>query len=308
VRLSPFRLHRPATVQEAVGLLRDLGPGALPYCGGTELLLVAKLGLTDFTDLIDLKGITELRGIEGDGISELRGIEGDGISEQRAIEASGSLSIGAATTHREIERSSVVRGGWPSMAFMESRVGNVRVRNVGTIGGNLCFADPHSDPATFLIAAGGFLVARGVGDARQIPVQEFTRGPYETMLAREELLVRVVVPPLPNGSALVHRKMAFHERPAITVAIFVDVRDGAVAQARVAVGSVGVAPARLTATEESLRGSDALAPALSDVAETAATEAEPVEDANGSVQYKRQLVRVLVARCAGEAVAAARGA
>jgi carbon-monoxide dehydrogenase medium subunit len=281
VRLSPFRLHRPTTVEEACGILRDLGPDALPYCGGTELLLVAKLGLTDFSDLVDLKGVSELSGIS----------------------ANGDLRIGATTTHREVERSPLVRSGWPSLAEMERRVGNIRVRNVGSIGGNLCFADPHSDPATYLIAAGGSLVT---SSGRQIPVEEFTRGPYETALEPAELLMAVHVPLLRPGSVLVHRKMSFNERPAITVAVNVRVADGAVAEARLAVGSVGVTAQRLLATERALLGVDAAAPssdALSMCAEGAASEAKPVEDANGSVEYKRQLVRVLVGRCVRDALA-----
>ena len=109
MRLSPFRLHRPTSLEHACELLRELGEDAQPYCGGTELLLVSKLGLTDFTDLVDLKGVPELVGIESD----------DG------------LRIGAATTHREIERSSVVREGWPALAAMERQVANIRVRNTG---------------------------------------------------------------------------------------------------------------------------------------------------------------------------------
>ena len=281
MRLSPFRLHRPTTVADATALLGDLGSEALPYCGGTELLLVAKLGLTDFSDLVDLKGISELSGIE----------------------ANGSLRIGATTTHREIESSPVVRSGWPSLADMERRVGNIRVRNVGSIGGNLCFADPHSDPATYLIAAGASV---STSSGREMPVEEFTRGPYATALEPAELLVAVHVPQLPVGSALVHRKMAFHERPAVTVAVNVGVHDGAVAHACVAVGSVGVAAQRLRRTEETLIGSSGPeADALSHCSETAAEEVEPVEDSNGSVEYKRQLVRVLVRRCAQEAIAKA---
>jgi carbon-monoxide dehydrogenase medium subunit len=280
VSLPPFRLHRPTTVDEATRLLRELGPDALPYCGGTELLLVAKLGFTDFSDLVDLKGIEELRGIE----------------------ANGDLRIGAATTHREIELSPLVGEQWSSLAAMERNVANIRVRNVGSIGGNLCFADPHSDPATYLIAAGGTLITSG---GRRIPIEEFTRGPYETALAPAELLVSVSIPPLATGSALVHRKLAFNERPAITVAVHVEVRDGTVGFARVAVGSVGVAAHRLVRTEHSLIGIDAArsrAEALSSCAEMAAEEARPVEDANGSVEYKRQLVRVLVTRCVRDAL------
>ena len=202
MRLTPFRLHRPTTVEAASELLDELGPDALLYCGGTELLLVAKLGLTDFSDLVDVKSIDELTGID----------------------ANGELRIGASTTHRQIERSALVRERWPSLAAMERGVGNLRVRNVGTIGGNLCFADPHSDPATYLIAAGGSVsMRRGGAPLRRVAVEEFGRGPYETVLEEGELLVAVHVPAPAPGSALAHQKMSFHERPAITVAANVTV-------------------------------------------------------------------------------------
>ena len=289
MRLTPFRLHRPTTVEAASELLDELGPDALLYCGGTELLLVAKLGLTDFTDLVDVKSIDELTGID----------------------ASGELRIGASTTHRQLERSALVREHWPSLAAMERGVGNLRVRNVGTIGGNLCFADPHSDPATYLIAAGGSVsMRRGGAPLRRVAVEEFGRGPYETALQEGELLVAVHVPAPAPGSALAHRKMSFHERPAITVAANVTVADGRVLEARLAVGSVGVTPKRARAAEQALVGTDALAPSAERLAacgEAAAQEAEPVADSNGSVVYKRQLVRVLTGRCVGEALAAAAG-
>lgn len=284
MRLTPFRLHRPSTVEEASGLLTELGSDAVPYCGGTELLLVAKLGLTTFTDLVDLKGIEELSGIEADG----------------------ELRIGAASTHREIERCPPIRERWPSLAAMESNVANLRVRNVGTIGGNLCFADPHSDPATYLTALGGSVATRRGGETpRRIPIEEFTRGPYQTNLAPGELLIAVLVPALPPNSGLVHRKISFNERPAITLAANVTVRDGKIERARLAVGSIGIAAQRLTGAEESLHGLDASDPRrthLDQCLEVAGREAEPVQDANGSIEYKRQLVRVLVERCVREAL------
>ena len=287
MRLTPFRLHRPTTVEAASELLDELGPDALLYCGGTELLLVAKLGLTDFTDLVDVKAIEELAGIS----------------------ANGELRIGATTTHRQLERSALVRERWPSLAAMERNVGNLRVRNVGTIGGNLCFADPHSDPATYLIAAGGSVsVRRGGAALRRVAVEEFGRGPYETALEEGELLVAVHVPAPAPGSALAHQKMSFHERPAITVAANVTVTDGRVLEARLAVGSVGVTPKRARGAEQTLVGIDALAPSteqLDACGEAAAEEAEPVADSNGSVIYKRQLVRVVTRRCVSEALAAA---
>jgi carbon-monoxide dehydrogenase medium subunit len=288
VRLTPFRLHRPTSVEAASELLDELGPDALLYCGGTELLLVAKFGLTDFSDLVDVKAIEELTGLSGNG----------------------ELRIGASTTHRQIERSALVRERWPSLAAMERGVGNLRVRNVGTIGGNLCFADPHSDPATWLIAAGGELsIRRGGAAARRVTVEDFALGPYETDLKDGELLLAVHVPPLAPASALVHRKMSFQERPAITVAVNVELEDGRVRAARVAVGSVGVRPMRPRDAEQALAGLRARDPdesALAAAGDAAAAQCEPVADANGSVEYKRQLVRVLTGRVVSDALSQAR--
>jgi carbon-monoxide dehydrogenase medium subunit len=289
--LPPLSVHRAGTVEEASELLDRLGEEAVVYSGGTELLLVYKFGFADYPNLVDVKSIEELHGI--------------------AVERA-ELRIGAAVPHVEIERSQLVAEHVPALAAMERNVGNVRVRTQGTIGGNLCFADPHSDPATFLIAAGGAVsVRRGGAPARRMPVEEFVLGPYETALEPGELLVAVHVPRPRPGSALVHRKLSFHERPAITVAANVRVEGRVVAEARVAVGSVGVRPVRVEQAESLLAGLDAATPAasvLNDVAAAAATAVEPVTDANGSIEYKRHLVGVLVGRCLRQAIGEARSA
>ena len=282
-RLNPFRLHHPSTVAEACGMLRDMGPDAVPYCGGTELLLVAKLGFTDFSDLVDLKRIDALCGISvGDG-----------------------LRIGAATTHREIEHADIVRSGWPTLASLERDVGNIRVRNVGTIGGNLAFADPHSDPATYLAAVDGTVTISSADAARTVPIDEFVIAPYMTTLGKGELLTSVEIPEMLSGDVVVHRKMSFHERPAITVSVRVCAVDDALARVRIAVGSVGPRVTRARAAEEQLNGAQidgSTSLAIRRTAEAAAAEVEPSADANGSVEYKRQLVRVLVQRCLDDAL------
>lgn len=163
MRLPPFRIHRPRSVQEASRLLDELGDDAAAYCGGTELLLAMKLGLADYSDLVDLKRVDGLRGIAAQD---------------------GSLRIGASATHYELESSSVLRAWCPAMTIMSSQVANLRVRSVGTLGGNLCFADPHSDPATFLIAVGASMLCQKESEARRIPAAKFVTGPTRSSSSR----------------------------------------------------------------------------------------------------------------------------
>ncbi len=283
--LPPFDLHRPRSIEEATELAERYGDAAAFYCGGTELLLLLKLGFASYGHLVDLKGIDELGGTRADN---------------------GTLVIGAAVTHRELERSELVRERLPALATMERTVANLRVREVGTLGGNLCFSDPHSDPATFLLAVDAEVECRrGGGQPRRLPIGDFVVGPYQTSLEHGELLTAVRIPALPDGAAVAHAKFSFHERPTATVACLARAVDGAVEEARVAVGSVGVRPVRSATAEKALEGTPVaeLDGALENVGERAAEDANPVDDATGSAEYKAQLVKVLVGRTIREAIA-----
>lgn len=283
--LPPFELHRPRSLEEATELAARYGEDAAFYCGGTELLLLLKLGFAAFGHLLDLKGIEELRGVRPEN---------------------GTLVVGAAVTHRELERSAVVHERLPALAAMERNVANLRVREVGTLGGNLCFSDPHSDPATFLLAVDADVECRrGGGQPRRLQIADFVVGPYQTSLEHGELLTAVRIPSLPEGASVAHAKFSFHERPTATVACLARVVDGAVAEARVAVGSVGARPIRSATAEEALAGAPVaeLDAVLATAGERAAEDAAPVDDATGSADYKAQLVKVLVERTFREALA-----
>src|SRR5438874_9879236 len=208
------------------------------------------------------------------------------------------MVIGSSVTHLQSERVSLVLELLPSLAAMERRVANIRVRSVGTLGGNLCFSDPHSDPATFLLA----LDAEAEYEGRRVPLSEFLVGPYETALRHGQLLAAVRIPVPAPGTVVAHRKLAFHERPAATVACAVRVDGGAVAEARIAVGSVGARAVRATAAERAIAGRPSGdAAGFAEAAALAAEASGAVDDANGSAAYKQQLVRVLVARCFADA-------
>jgi carbon-monoxide dehydrogenase medium subunit len=283
VTLPPFDLHRATSVEEAYELLRRYGEDAAVYCGGTELLLLLKLGFAAYGHLVDIKPIQELDGIRSDN---------------------GTLVIGSTVTHRELERSPVIAERLPALAAMERRVANIRVRSVGTLGGNLCFSDPHSDPATFLVALDAEVECRRAGGTRRLPLSDFVLGPYQTALEPSELLAAVRVPVPDPAAGLAHRKLSFHERPAATVSVLTRVQNGAVVDVRIAVGSVGARPVRAQAAEQLLLGAPVDdADTLGRAAEAAAEASQAVEDANGSADYKANLVRVLVKRCFADTLA-----
>ncbi len=284
-RLAPFELHRAGSVAEATALLGENGDDAAIYCGGTELLLLMKLGFAAYGHLVDVKPIVEL----------------SGIAVQDDI-----LRIGAAVTHRAIERSAVVAGGWPQLVAMERRVANVRVRTSGSLGGNLAFADPHSDPASFLLVAEARLVLGRGDERRRLPLAAFVLGPYTTALEPGELVVAIEVPPLPVHSGMAHLRFAFHERPAVTVSCLVEVAGERIAAARVAVGSVGLSAIRAPDSEAVLVDLETAHPdpsVLAAAGQAAADASDPVADSNGSADYKRHLVGVLVGRAIRAAIA-----
>jgi carbon-monoxide dehydrogenase medium subunit len=280
--LAPFEIHPARTVAEASGLISEMADEAVIYSGGTELLLLMKLGFAAYGHLVDIKPITELRQLKVE----------DGV-----------LVIGGAVTHRELERSAVVQAGWPDLVEMEHRVANVRVRSSGSLGGNLAFADPHSDPATFLLAAGAEVELGGAADRRTMPLREFVLGPYETALDPGELLCSIRVPAMTAASAMSHLRFAFHERPAATVSAWVEVRAGRISDARLAVGSVGIVPVVVPGVD-AIVGQPVVAiddMLLADISGAGADASDPVTDSNGSDDYKHSLVRTLIGRAMHEA-------
>jgi carbon-monoxide dehydrogenase medium subunit len=279
--LPPFDLHHAHAVEDVPELFDRYEDDAAVYCGGTELLLLLKLGFASYGHLIDIKQLAELNGITVDN---------------------DAIVIGAAVTHRELERSAIVSDRLPALAEMERRVANIRVRNVGTLGGNLCFSDPHSDPATFLLALDAKVECLHGATSRTLALAEFVLGPYQTALARGELLGKIRIPIPPSGTRIVHKKLSFHERPAATVTVAAEHRANVFTRVRIAVGSVGARPVRAPEAERMLVGAEtARSDAWNDAAATAAEAAHAVDDSNGSADYKSNLVEVLVKRCLGEA-------
>lgn len=274
-----FNLHRPASVAEALALLGEHGDDASPYAGGTELLIAMKARVVRFAHIVDIKRIDALRGV--------------------AARDDGGVSIGALCTHHELANDPLVRERMPAYAELSANVANIRVRAAGTIGGNLCFAEPHADPPAMLCALGAEVVLAGPAGERSLPMQDFILGELTTARAEDELLRRIEVPGLPVGSRAAYRAFGHLERPAVGVAAVAVPSDKGHAW-RFFAGAICGRPTALTQIEAAMAGlpaADALA-ALEAVAESAANALEAHDDLRGSADYKRHLVTVLARRTA----------
>ena len=282
--MTPFELAEPATLKEAVALLDPDDPSVRPIAGGTALMLMMKAGVFQPSKLVSLHKVNELTAI--------------------GAMPDGALRIGAMTALATLERSAAVRAHAPVITRTLRTLSNIRVRNVATIGGSLAHADPHMDMPPVLIALGAHVTVAGPAGERTIPVEQLFAGYFETVLAHNELITSVVVPAQRDGRAVYLKctTRAVHDWPALGVAVAVESDGPTVRDARVVVSAATETPGRLTGVEQALRGGrigDALWRAAG---EAAAKEAQTISDGQGSAAYKRQLVRVYVARALAAAL------
>ena len=279
--LSPIEIHAPRTISDASALLRQYGDDAAVYAGGTELLIVMKERLTPVNRLIDIKKI--------DGLREI------------AVDNEGTLTIGALATHREIARNPLVQAHAPWFAALEGIIANTRVRAAGTIGGNLCFAEPHSDPATLLAAVEASVTLESSEGSREVPVEEFFHGLLETDRRSDEIMTKVTLLKLWETTGVSYQRFKTHERPVATVAAAVSVTDGRIDDSRVLVGSVGPKPQRMRTVEDTVRRQEPGLVLFQQAGLLAAAEAEIDEEGFESADYKRHLVAVYVQKALQDA-------
>ncbi len=277
--LRRFRLEEPVSVKEASELLGRFGESAKVYAGGTELLLAMKEGFVQYERLVNLKNIK--------GLSE--------ISQQNGL-----LRIGALCTHHQLEESSLLREKLSALAKLEKNVANVRVRQTGTIGGNLCFAEPHADPGILLLALGARIIAENSSAAREIAAREFFVDAYETSLGLDEVLTQIEIPVPREKSGVSYLKFGYLERPSVGVAVALTLDDGgkAIGDIKIAVGCAGPAPKRVEEAEGALKGKST-EEAVRDLAKAgvvAGRAADAISDLHGSQEYKEHIVGVLLKR------------
>jgi aerobic carbon-monoxide dehydrogenase medium subunit len=274
--LRKFTIHQPKSAAEASQMLEEFGDKGRLYAGGTELLLAMKHDLLRYEHLVDVKTIPDLDKIE------LK---------------NGSLMIGGTATHRAIERSSVVNASLPVFAEMEKNVANVRVRASGTLGGNLCFAEPHSDPASLLLALGAKAHMRSKAGTRSLTIDKLIIGAYETSLAADELLTAVEIPIPTKTQRAAYVKFQVKERPTLGLALVLDIEGEHIKKATAVIGSVSALPAHSDGCDALLVGAKAqVEKQLGDAAEALAKAADPVDDLEGGAEYKRHLIGVFLRR------------
>jgi carbon-monoxide dehydrogenase medium subunit len=275
--LRRFRLEEPESVAEASELLGRFGESAKLYAGGTELLLAMKEGLVQYERLINIKKLKSL-------------------SEVSARDD--TINIGALCTHHELETSMLLQQKVPALHKLEQNVANVRVRQCGTLGGNLCFAEPHADPGTLLMALGAKFIAEKSSGKREITADDFFVDAYETSLQPDELLTEIRVPVPGEYFRSAYLKFGYLERPSVGVAVAFNLNGAGLADVKVAVGCAGPAPRRVAEAEAVLSGKskDDAAASLAEAGALAGRASQAMSDLHGSQEYKEHIVGVLLKR------------
>lgn len=271
-----FDYHRPKSLAEAAALLQK-NPEAKLLAGGHSLLPVMKLRLASPPALVDLSGLAELAGIQKSGEA---------------------LAIGALTTHAAVATSDAVRSACPLLAETASQIGDLQVRNRGTLGGSLAHADPAADYPTALIALGATIETGGAA-SRKLAAEGFFKGLFATDLKPGEIITKVQVPGYGKGTGGAYLK---HRHPAssyavVGIAALLTVAGGKCSRVSLVVGGVTASPARAAAAEKALTGK---APGEAAFAEAAAKVAEalakPLSDLYASGEYRVHLAGVLARR------------
>ena len=273
--IRSFELLQPRSVDEAVELLAKHGDEARPIGGGTTLIILMKQRALHYPYLVDLQSIPGL-----DRISR----ESDGVR------------IGALATHRSVELSPMIRQAFPALAEAFSKIGNVRVRQTASVGGNLAHADYRLDPPPPLLVLGTMVNATGRNGSRTIPIKDFFRGLYETALESGELIVDVKIPFMPPDSNAVYLRyssLSGNDWPCLGVAALAIRQNGRCQELRLALGGVAATPLLIERLElvkdQSL--DDSVIDKLLDVVDE---QISPSSDMRGSEWYKRKMVRVFV--------------
>ncbi len=289
--LRPFRYVECESITDAVAALAEHGDDARLIAGGTALVPLMKHQLIRPAVLVSVVRVPRLAAIEAT--------------------SDGGLVIGALATHADVARSPLVRERSPLLAAACGRVASPAIRAMGTLGGNLCYGESASDPSPALLALRARVTLVGAGGRRTLPLIEFFTGFYETAVRDAEVLVSVDVPPLPPGARTRYLKWtprAGEDKALVGLAAALAVDDGVCRSARLGLGGVARSPVALTQAERALEGAPLTTATIHDAAEVAAGEVEPIDDLQGTAEYRRAMVRVWVRRVLDELATPSGGA
>lgn len=284
-----FDYHAPATLSEAVALLSRFGEGAKVLSGGQSLLPLLKLRLGHAEHVVDIGRIPGLEYVKEEG---------------------GVLRIGGRTRESTLEQSELVRTRYPILHDTVRVIADPLVRNLATVGGNLAHGDPANDHPATMLAVGAQVVAVGPNGERVIPIDKFFLGLFTTALAPDEILTEIRVPVPAPRSAGAYVKLERKVGDFATAAAAAQVTlggSGVFDRVGLALTNVGPTPVRSTEAEDSLVGKRPTDAAIGDAARLAAKDSSPSADRRGSVEYKREMARVMAVRALKKALERAGG-
>jgi carbon-monoxide dehydrogenase medium subunit len=285
--VNPFTYLEPASVDETLALLAQHGDEAKLIAGGTALVTMMNLQLLQPTILIGLRALP------------LTGV----------VAENGGLRIGALTTLQSLATSGTVRSAATLLSDTCRHVATVRVRSMATLGGALSHADPQLDTPPAVIALDGRIVVRSGQGQREVPADQFFTGYFETVLKPDELVTDIVLPAQParSGTAFLKFLPTSHDDYAlVSVAARLTLdKSGTIADARIALGSIGQTPVRATAVEDAVRGQAPSEAIFRDAAPLVRDVIEPLASARGSVEYRSSMAVVHVRRALSQAAAQA---
>jgi len=282
--MTPFELLEPRSLREAAGLLESAE--SRPVAGGTAVMLMMKMGVLRPARLVSLRAV-----------------------EQRysdiSLGSDGALHIGAMATLSALERSPVIRKEAPVITGTLRTLSNVRVRNVATVGGHLAHADPHMDLPPVLIALGARVSLVAPRGERTIPLEQLHAGYLETTLGRGELIAEAIVPRqgARRAAYLKCTTRSADDWPALGVAVVLDMDGNTVRDARIVISAATDTPTRLAKAEAVLHSARVDDAVLRRAGDAAAAEVRVISDQHGTAAYKRELLRVYLARAVRAALA-----
>jgi aerobic carbon-monoxide dehydrogenase medium subunit len=278
VRLRPFELIQPDSVADAVEALGRADGDARVIAGGTALVPMLRLGLLRPERVIALHRIPKLGRIDA---------------------SAAGLHIGATATLTAVARAPEVRERWPLLAEAAGRVATPGIRNSATLGGNLGYAEPASDPTPALLCLDATVDMAGPAGTRSVPLSQFFAGFYETALAPDEIITGVRIPAAPTGARTGYVKFcprSAEDKPLVGVAALLVMEGTRCRDARIGLGAVAPSALRAARAEAILRGATLDASTIAAAAEVAVEETDPLTDLMGTREYRRQMVRVWVRR------------